>query len=54
MTSFSFAGSGSDLLDEDGGWMDSCNLPCVYLPVCAPAVISLMIRLVVHMICPVE
>lgn len=24
MSSFSFAASGSDLRDEDGGWMDSC------------------------------
>ena len=42
MNSFSFAGSGSDLLDESSGWMDGC------IPLCLPNSVMVihMIRLV--------
>lgn len=52
MNSFSFAGSGSDLLDEYSGWMDGCIPPCVYCTELSVMVL-IMIRLVA-MTCSVK
>lgn len=50
MNSFSFAGSGSDLLDEYSGWMDGC-IPPVSTEL--SVMVLIMIRLV-PMTCSVE
>lgn len=52
MNSFSFAGSGSDLLDESSGWMDGC-IPPSLVSTELSVIILIMIRLV-PMACSVE